>query len=98
MFFVISANRLKDGAVVYLTSSNCWSEQLEDARIVKESELDEMQQVGHEAESQNTIVGAYAVEIEKREKVQPKKLRERIRYLGPTVGDHQHRSFGGSEG
>jgi len=96
--FVISANRLKDGTVVYLTASDDWSEGLEDARIIEESELDDVQQVGREAETNNIVVGAYAVQVEQRENWQPKTLRERIRYLGPTIGNDRHRLLAVREG
>lgn len=98
MFYVLSANRLDDGSVVYFTDKEQWSNQAEDAKIVSREDLDETLRVGRRSEEQNIVVGCYGVEVGSGHSVHPVRLRERIRSDGPTVGDHQPRPVGGPEG
>ena len=89
MPFVISANRLEDGVVVYLTQTEEWSVNVADARIVSDADLDHALGIGRGAESRNHIVESYSVEVGVGSTVLPSRLRERIRSHGPTVEDHQ---------
>ena len=98
MSFVLSANRLDDGSVVYFTDDEQWSSQVDDAKVVAGDELDEALRVSRQAEERNIVVGCYEVEVGSTEGTRPVRLRERIRSYGPTVGDHQPRSVGGPEG
>ncbi len=98
MSFVLSANRLDDGSVVYFTDDEQWSSQVDDAKIVSGDELDEALRISRRAEERNIVVGCYEVEVDSTEGKRPVRLRERIRSYGPTVGDHQSRPVGGPEG
>lgn len=98
MTFVLSANRLDDGSVVYFTDDEQWSSQVGDARIVSVDELDEALRISRRAEDRNIVVGCYEVEVGSTEGNKPVRLRERIRSYGPTVGDHQSRAASGPEG
>ncbi|NKB45926.1 MAG: DUF2849 domain-containing protein [Alphaproteobacteria bacterium] len=98
MSFVLSANRLDDGSVVYFTDDEQWSNQVEDAKVVSDQELDEVLRIGRRAEGQNIVVGCCEVEVGSNTPILPVRLRERIRSHGPTVGDHQSRPIGGPEG
>lgn len=98
MAFVISANRLRDGSVVYLTENSQWSARVEEATVVSGDSLADAQRIGCEAEGRNLVVGSYAVEVAPDSAILPVKLRERIRSHGPTVGDHQSRLPNGPEG
>ncbi len=98
MPFVISANRLEDGVVVYLTQTNEWSANVADARVITDDSLEQVQNLGLEAEARNYVVASYAVEVGVGSTVLPSRLRERIRSHGPTVGDHQSRLANSSEG
>ncbi len=98
MPYVLSANRLHDGSVVYLTPSDHWSERFDDAKILSDTDLDQADRIGRLAEEQNLIVARYAVELASTPPAHPARLRERIRSHGPTVGDHQTRPVGGPEG
>ncbi|MEQ8736039.1 MAG: DUF2849 domain-containing protein [Rhodospirillaceae bacterium] len=98
MPFVISANRLEDGVVVYLTQTDEWSVNVADARVVTDDDLDCVQNIGLDAEGRNHVVESYAVEVGASGTVLPSRLRERIRSHGPTVGDHQSRLAHNSEG
>jgi len=98
MPFVISANRLEDGVVVYLTQADEWSVNVANARVVSDDGLDHAQGIGLDAEGRNQVVASYAVEVGAGSTVLPSRLRERIRSHGPTVGDHQSHLVNSSEG
>lgn len=97
MSFVLSANRLDDGTVVYFTDEGQWSDQVEDAKVVSDQELGDVLCIGRRAEEQNIVVGCYEVEIHSDTRLLPVRLRERIRSHGPTVGDPP-RHIDGREG
>jgi hypothetical protein len=84
---LVTANRLIDGEVVYLTREGGWSESLQDAA----SDDDEARQAqllarGEAAERSLDVVGPYLMPIELRAgEVLPLTQRERIRALGPTI-------------
>ncbi len=80
----VTANRLSDGLVIYLTADG-WSEQVTDAATADTKEaaqalLDQaLAQPGH-------AVGAELIEVEQTaDGPRPLRYRERIRSLGPTV-------------
>lgn len=98
MAYVLSANRLRDGSVVYLAADHSWTNQLSAARLLSDGELEDAGRVGKSAEKANLIVDSYPVEVTSDRDPQPTRLRERIRGFGPTVGDHQTASALGPEG
>lgn len=98
MSYVISANRLLSGSIVFLATDERWSEQFEDARIFSSDELEDAHQIGQRAENCNFVVGSYAVELKAGTPAVPKRLKDSIRRTGPTVGDHNPRTLGGPEG
>jgi hypothetical protein len=82
---VITANRLRDGAVIYRTAVGGWTTALQDA-VVLDSEV-EVKRLLAQAVGEGTVaVGAYAapVEVTKDRRIVPGNLRERIRATGPT--------------
>lgn len=82
----ITANRLADGVVVWLSASGRWSERLADAAVRDTSEgVQALLAIAHDDE--NTAVGAYPapVVITADGRIAPANLRERIRVEGPTV-------------
>lgn len=82
---VITANRLRDGAVIYRTAAGGWSTDLSEA-VVVDSEA-EVKKLLAQASGEGTLaVGAYAapVEHDKNGQVVPGNLREVIRRSGPT--------------
>lgn len=89
MTYVLSANRLLDGNVVYLSDDQSWSPQFSQARRLTDDDLEHARGVGKSAEDGNLIVDSYPVELTEDQVQQPARLRERIRSFGPTVGDHQ---------
>ena len=84
---VISANRLEDGIVVYMTNDNNWSECLSDAEVFNdEAASDKALSKAYTAEEACIIVGSYLIDIERQgEYCNPTKYREFIRVIGPTV-------------
>lgn len=84
---VISANRLNDGLVVYLTGSGDWSERIDDARIVEGDEDNAAAMaVASEAAARQIVVDPYAIDIEESGgERRPTRFREYIRAKGPTV-------------
>lgn len=84
---VISANRLRDGLVVYLTSDGHWSECIVDAETVR----DELAGAASLARAQadveaRLVVDPYPIDVAVRDGVlQPIRFRELIRAKGPTV-------------
>jgi hypothetical protein len=84
---VISANRLADGIVVYLTDSGDWSEQIVAARVVDSDDgsTAALAQAG-EAVARQFIVDPYPIDIDDSAgERRPTKFREFIRAKGPTV-------------
>lgn len=83
---VVTANRLADGVVVWLTAEGGWSERLADAAVGKTGEeVLKLLDIAHADE--NTAVGAYSapVSLASDGTPQPANLRERIRLGGPTI-------------
>jgi hypothetical protein len=87
MHQVLTANRLSDGRVVFLTAAGEWSQQFDDAQIAIDDEsAANMQRVGHQAEADCRVVDSYLVKLQEgRSGLQPNSVRERIRADGPSV-------------
>ncbi|MEW6255627.1 MAG: DUF2849 domain-containing protein [Pseudomonadota bacterium] len=81
----ITANRLADGVVVWLTSGRRWSESISDAAVATTS--DEVHALLASAQADELeAVGAYPARVAVEDgKARPANLRERIRVDGPTV-------------
>jgi hypothetical protein len=81
---ILTANRLADGAVVYLGKGNLWTRAIEDA-----ARLDAEAAPAALAEAKAQVglfVGAYLIEADEAGIVSRERLRETIRAKGPTVG------------
>ncbi|QPC45012.1 DUF2849 domain-containing protein [Kaustia mangrovi] len=83
----LTANRLDDGLVVFLTRSGDWSPRIDDAAVAQEAEAaSALEARGHAAEAGNLVTDAYLIDVERVDgRVRPSHIRERIRTLGPTV-------------
>lgn len=87
-FQAVTANRLTDGIVVYLTSANTWSESLQDAEIAEGKEAAEALLARGQAffEPRNHVIDVYLFEVEKTgDGIRAASVRETIRQAGPTV-------------
>ena len=85
---VLTANRLIDGLVVFLTSANTWSLDIDDAVMAREPYAKAgLEKRGTDFETSNAITGAYLVEAERLDDgaIRPTHVRERIRACGPTI-------------
>lgn len=81
---VLTANRLSDGAVVYLTAEGGWSERLAQALVVANAEAAEAE--GRSAQDARLVVGAYLMDVrDDGAAIAPIKMREIIRAAGPSV-------------
>jgi hypothetical protein len=87
VFKVITANRLSDGIVVYLTKAGKdlgWSTSIEEAAIFHDSVVDRVLRLAEGEVEANVVVGLYAIEI--RGKHRPLGKRETIRASGgPSI-------------
>jgi hypothetical protein len=83
----LTANRLADGEVVFLTRSGLWSLSVDEAALAQEPDaVKAFEARGREAEAANIVTGSYLFEAERRDgRVRASHIRERIRTLGPTV-------------
>ncbi|MGE4219089.1 MAG: DUF2849 domain-containing protein [Alphaproteobacteria bacterium] len=84
---IITANRLADGAVVYLDGQDRWVERIADACPAADDEtLARLTAQAEAAVRARLVVDAYPIEVSAGEAgIRPARLRERIRSLGPTV-------------
>lgn len=82
----ITANRLTDGAVVWLTAAGAWSPRINEAAVATSAET--VQNLLSRAQrDENTAVGAYpaTVALSANGQAEPVTLRERIRVAGPSI-------------
>ena len=87
-FQAVTANRLLDGIVVYLTKNNDWSESLQDAEVAEGKEqADALLARGVLFfEPENLVLDVYLFEVEKTDAgIRASSVREIIRQAGPTV-------------
>jgi hypothetical protein len=84
---IVTANRLRDGLVVFLTHSGVWSERIDDAVLAQEPQAAGALEARARADEKSTLVtGSYLVDAERRDgRVRLAHIRERMRTLGPTV-------------
>ena len=84
---IVTANRLIDGAVVYLTESDGWSEMIADASLATtETQRTALLEAAAHDLKNRIVVGPYAMTAED-SPLGPVPLtqRERIRAAGPTI-------------
>ena len=83
----ITANRLLDGAVIYLTADGGWSERLADAAIADGKDTEAALLAVAETQARaGTVIGPYAFKVDITEGFpSPLGQREAIRTLGPSV-------------
>ena len=86
---IVTANRLRDGAVVYLTPNGGWSSAISDAAVARDAAAAErLTAAGNQAAADQVVVGPYLIAVAvKDNRVAPLGTRERIRALGPSVSE-----------
>ena len=84
---VISANRLTDGLVVYLTPEGGWSERLADGHVASDdATAQQVLALAKQAESDRIVVDPYLIDVAEFDgELRPKKYREYIRAMGPSI-------------
>jgi hypothetical protein len=88
---VVTANRLRDGRVVWLAAGGRWSEHVADAQVFAGEAVEAGLAIGAEAERHQSVVGAYAAEVAVGAAGPvPLRAREKFRADGPSVAAGRH--------
>ncbi len=83
---VITASRLRDGAIVWLTAAETWSARFADAGRREGEGVASGLAVAKAAERAQLVIGGYAVAVQETPGgLVPESARERIRATGPSV-------------
>jgi hypothetical protein len=85
---MVTANRLTDGAVVFLGEGGRWVESVEHGRLADdETAAAALLQAGEAAVGRAEVIGPYLIEIAIQDdgRPLPTRYRERIRAHGPSV-------------
>jgi Protein of unknown function (DUF2849) len=84
---VLTANRLIDGIAVWYSTEDTWSLSIQDARVVTgKDDIAALEAIGKKAFDANLVVDAAMVDVARVEgRIQPLRMRERIRAEGPTI-------------
>ena len=87
----LTANRLRDGAVVFLTASGTWSRHINDSIIARTGdEAAALQAIGAQAAADRIVVEPYLFEITAEGgAIRPLSTRETIRAFGPSVEEQR---------
>jgi hypothetical protein len=98
---VVTANRLRDGVIVWFTAQNTWSEDFAESRPLRdEAEAKAALDAAGIDVKRQFVVGPYLAEVEETpEGIQPNSARERIRASRlPTITPDQGSWTGRIEG
>jgi sulfite reductase (NADPH) hemoprotein beta-component len=83
---VFTANRLRDGRVVWLADVGLWVEAVADARIFPPAEAEAGLALARQGERSQQVVGVYGTDVALQAgRPVPLKFRERLRAQGPSV-------------
>jgi hypothetical protein len=84
---VLTANRLRDGIVVFLDFEGAWSETLAEAVLARSAdEVRALQERGTYDAARNIVVEPYLIEVrETAGGLLPIRYRERVRAAGPSI-------------
>jgi Protein of unknown function (DUF2849) len=84
---VMTANRLRDGDVVFLTRSGEWALAIDNAVLAQEPQaLAALEARAKEDERSTLVTGSYLFDAERIDgKIRASHIRERVRAQGPTV-------------
>jgi len=82
----VTANRLEDGFVVYLTPAGHWSERLADCALTDEAAAPALLARAVAEVTTARVVGPYLITVEvENGEIRPLGQRERLRTRGPSV-------------
>jgi hypothetical protein len=84
---IVTANRLRDGAVVFLTERGDWSLAVDDSAVARdETRAAALLAQGQQAAAAQIVVAPYLAEVTAADgRVMPLAWRERIRAFGPSI-------------
>jgi hypothetical protein len=83
---VVTANRLRDGRVVWLAQNGEWVETVREAAVFPGEQVESGLAVAEEAERRHVVVAPYPVEVDTTPRGPvPLRMRERLRVAGPSV-------------
>jgi hypothetical protein len=83
---IFTANRLRDGRVVWLAEGDAWVEQVAAARVFPPVAAAEGLALAQRGERNQQVVGVYGTEVDLRAgRPVPLKFRERLRAAGPSI-------------
>ena len=82
----ITANRLRDGAAVWLGTAGDWVERVDHTAVYEGAAVDAALALARQAERERIVVEPYAIDVELEDGVPvPTRYRELIRARGPSV-------------
>jgi hypothetical protein len=84
---LVTANRLRDGAVVFLTASGDWSLAVDDGAVARDdARAAALLEIGNQAAAAQFVVAPYLIEVQAEAgRIVPITYRERIRAFGPSI-------------
>ena len=82
-FQVITANRLRDGAIVWMNQDSGWVERVDDATVAAGDEIDALLKKAETDVEKNVVVEVYPVEVTGSH--EPLSAREKVRAAGPSI-------------
>ena len=87
----VTANRLANGAVVFLTADSQWSPQVNDSAVADDAGMAAaLMAIANKAAADQVVVGPYLFEVRvEGGTVRPLSARESIRAKGPTVEERE---------
>jgi sulfite reductase (NADPH) hemoprotein beta-component len=84
--FVVTASRLRDGAIVWLGAGPAWHTRFSMAQTLTEADLDTALAFGASEVRAQRVVGVYKVAVDEVGGIAvPHSTREKIRAMGPSV-------------
>ena len=84
---VLTANHLLSGEVVFLSEGELWTPKIEEALVAENQEEENwLEKAGKRALGSQIVVEPYLIDVvHQGGEIEPVRLREQIRTLGPTV-------------
>jgi len=84
---IITANRVDNGRVVYLSGSGEWSESVNDSHLIDtDDDLEHLTEEADRSVKAQEVMDAYAIDaIQQEGRIEPTRYRERIRAFGPSI-------------
>jgi hypothetical protein len=83
---VVTANRLGDGAVVYLAPEGRWTECINCALVAQTDQSEPLMAMAERAVADRLVVAPYTIDVdESADGPRPRHVKEVIRAQGPTV-------------